>query len=295
MTALDGTSPLSAVKEPTPAPVEAAQAESPTTTEGSASQTIDESGKVSPKETTTTETEQVRFLTLDDVPEEHRPYVESLLKDRERQMMAAYTRKTQDVAKEKQKIDAYNMFEKNPEGTIRQIAQQMGFDVIPRGQQPVASQPGMVDTANWEPQTWDEVLVKAKEQAKESLMAEIRPLLEPLYANLQQVKSQGLENQLSQIDENWRIYEDEIKSNMEFIKPDLLKTAEGIKKLYRMSVPDDVFTSKATQTAIHQYEKKVKAAQIESKSKVNNTTPSIGKINSYDDAVKAAKKALNLT
>jgi hypothetical protein len=293
MTALDGTSPLSAVKEPTPAPAEAAQAESPVTTEGPASQTIEGESKVSPKDTTPPDTEQVRFLTLDDVPEEHRPYVESLLKERERQMMAAYTRKTQDIAKEKQKIDAYNMFEKAPEATIRQIAQQMGFDVVPRGQQ-VQAQPGMVDTANWEPQTWDEVLVKAKEQARESLMAEIRPLLEPLYANLQQVKSQGIENQLSQIDENWRIYEDEIKSNMEFIKPDLLKTAEGIKKLYRMSVPDDVFTSKATQAAIKQYEQKVKSAQIESKSKVNKTSPSIGKINSYDDAVKAAKKALNL-
>ena len=294
MTALDGTSPLSAVKEPTPAPAEAAQAEPPVTTEGPASQTIEGESKVSPKDTTPPDTEQVRFLTLDDVPEEHRPYVEGLLKDRERQMMAAYTRKTQDVAKEKQKIDAYNMFEKNPEGTIRQIAQQMGFDVVPRGNQPQA-QPGMVDTANWEPQTWDEVLVRAKEQARESLMAEIKPLLEPLYQNLQQVKSQGIENQLSQIDENWRIYEDEIKSNMEFIKPDLLKTAEGIKKLYRMSVPDEVFTSKATQQAIKQYEQKVKSAQIESKSKVNHTTPSIGKINSYDDAVKAAKKALNLT
>ena len=294
MTALDGTSPLSAVKEPTPAPAEAAQAEPPVTTEGPASQTIEGESKVSPKDTTPPETEQVRFLTLDDVPEEHRPYVEGLLKDRERQMMAAYTRKTQDVAKEKQKIDAYNMFEKNPEGTIRQIAQQMGFDVVPRGNQPQA-QAGMVDTANWEPQTWDEVLVRAKEQARESLMAEIKPLLEPLYQNLQQVKSQGIENQLSQIDENWRIYEDEIKSNMEFIKPDLLKTAEGIKKLYRMSVPDEVFTSKATQQAIKQYEQKVKSAQIESKSKVNHTTPSIGKINSYDDAVKAAKKALNLT
>lgn len=294
MTALDGTSPLSAVKEPTPAPAEAVQAESPVTTEGPASQTIEGESKVSPKDTTPPDTEQVRFLSLDDVPEEHRPYVEGLLKDRERQMMAAYTRKTQDVAKEKQKIDAYNMFEKNPEGTIRQIAQQMGFDVIPRGHQPQA-QSGMVDTANWEPQTWEEVLVRAKEQARESLMAEIKPLLEPLYQNLQQVKSQGIENQLSQIDENWRIYEDEIKSNMEFIKPDLLKTAEGIKKLYRMSVPDEVFTSKATQQAIKQYEQKVKSAQIESKSKVNHTTPSIGKINSYDDAVKAAKKALNLT
>jgi hypothetical protein len=288
MTELDGKSPLTAVEKPVDSTADAATETPSSTSEGSAGQNIEGESKTS---TDVTPSDTVRFLTLDDVPEEHRPYVESLLKDREKQMMAAYTKKTQELAKDRQKIEAYNAFERNPEAVIRQIAQQQGFDLIPRGQQ---QQQSIVDTAGWEPQTWDEVLQRAEERATARIIEQLKPMLGPLYENLQQVKSQSIENQLSQIDENWRIYEDEIKSNMEFIKPDLLKTAEGIKKLYRMSVPEEVFASRATQAAIKQFEAKTKAAQIEGKSKVNKTAPSIGKIESFHDAVMAAKKIHNM-
>jgi len=72
-----------------------------------------------------------------------------------------------------------------------------------------------------------------------------------------------------------------------------LQTPEGIKKLYRMSVPEEVFSSRATQAALKQFEAKTKAAQVGGKSKVNSA-PSIGKINSFNDAVLAAKKLHNM-
>jgi len=294
MNEVSGTAPLSAVQKPVEPPVgDTAKVDTSATDKGSASQTIDDGGKTSPKDATPSDSEPVRFLTLDDVPEEHRPYVEGILKEREKAMMAAYTKKTQDIAEVRKKAAMIDAFQQSPEATIRQVAQQMGFDVVPRGQQQ-AAQPNQPDQP-WEPQTWDEVIAKAEERAEQRILTKLSPMLQPLYDNLQQVKSQTIENQLSQIDENWRIYEDDVKANMEFIKPDLLKTPDGIKKLYRMSVPEEVYTSKATQQAIKQYEAKIKAAQVSGASKINKATPSTGKITSFNDAVRAAKQMLNQT
>jgi hypothetical protein len=292
MEGISGTAPMT-LQEPAPTTAEAAP-ETPLASESGSAQAITKEGegKTSPKEATSPESAQERFLTLDDVPEEHRPYVEALLKDREKQMMAAYTKKTQAIAQDRQKIDAYNAFERDPINTIQRIATQLGYDVSPRNSQQTAQQP--VDAVNWEPQTWDEVLARAEERTTQNIINTLKPLLAPLYQNLEEVKSQSIEHQLGQIDENWRIYEDDIKANMNYIKPDLLKTAEGIKKLYRMSVPEEVFSSRATQAALKQFEAKAKNAQIEGKSKVQKTAPNVGKINNFNDAVLAAKRLHNL-
>lgn len=291
---ISGSAPISAISEPSePTVDETATEQTQGSTEGpAASGSTTDGGKASTEATTPDQVE--RFLTLDDVPEEHRPYVEGLLKEREKQMMAAYTKKTQALAQDRQKVDAYNLLEKDPVGTIQRIAQHLGYDIAPKGQQATALQQGMTDTQEWEPQTWDEVLAKAEERATNRIIEQLRPVLEPLYQNLEETKSQGIEHQLSQIDDNWRIYEDDIKQNMQFIKPELLKTPEGIKKLYRMSVPEEVFSSRATQAAMKQWEAKSKAAQVEGKSKIAKTAPSVGRITSFNDAVMAAKRLHNL-
>lgn len=291
MEGLSGTAPLSAVSEPSGTTDTSATEPTQSQQEGSASQTTGD-GKAASAATTPNTAAEERFLTLDDVPEEHRPYVEGLLKEREKQMMAAYTKKTQAIAAERQKIDAFNQFERDPIGTIQRIAQNYGYQVAPAGQPQQMQQPA--NGQDWEPQTWDEVLARAEERATTRIIETLKPVLEPLYKNLEEVKSQGIEHQLSQIDDGWRIYEDEIKQNMQFIKPELLKTPEGIKKLYRMSVPEEVFSSRATQAALKQFEAKAKNAQIEGKSKVNRTAPQIGRIESFNDAVLAAKKFHNM-
>jgi hypothetical protein len=61
-----------------------------------------------------------------------------------------------------------------------------------------------------------------------------------------------------------------------------------------MSVPEEVFSSRATQAALKQFEAKAKNAQIEGKSKVQKTAPNVGKINNFNDAVLAAKRLHNL-
>ena len=70
-----------------------------------------------------------------------------------KQMQADYTKKMQAIAADRHKLEAYNAFEQNPEGTIRQLAQQYGLSLA-EARQVVQNE------EEFTPQTWDEVFAR---------------------------------------------------------------------------------------------------------------------------------------
>ncbi len=104
---------------------------------------------------------------LNDVPEELRPHVEAYAKNVEKQLKANYTRKTQEIGKQRQKIEAYDAFERDPEGTLRQIAERQGFTLNRAGGRDSNASPGnQVMGDQWQPQTWTEVFDAFAEKIK---------------------------------------------------------------------------------------------------------------------------------
>jgi hypothetical protein len=277
------------------APVtEAAPSASPEAPEGQAKE-IKAEGQAKAPEVTAEQIE--KFLSLDDVPEELRPHLEGLLAKKEKEMQAAFTRKTQAIATDRQKIELIKQFEANPAEMIKKIAPNYGLTVSPAYNAPQQGEqyqnPGQqpVDWNNYEPQTWNELRSNIKEDTINEVLEKLSPILQPLIQTLGETKSQAIEQQLGQIDSNWKIYEDDIKANMAYIKPELLKTPDGIAKLYRMSVPQDVLDERATQIALKKYQDKAKSAAIDSNSKSKNTTtpPLSGKL-SWNEAYQEAKR-----
>jgi hypothetical protein len=285
--ALEGQTGVQPTKEMATAPA-------PATTEGRASEPKQDEGRVVKTPEPTTPTEE-RFLTLDDVPEDERPLAEKLSARLEKEYKAAYTKKTQAIANDRRKIEIYDQFEKDPINTLTSIAQQYGLQISRANQnqqQQGQQSPVQQDIGpDWQPETWDQVLEMAEQRAEQRILTKLRPILEPVIGTVEKIKSDTIETTLDKIDANWKLYEDEIKANMA-LAPALIQNPAGIAKLYRMSVPEDVLTSRATQAALKKFEEKAKAASVESKSHAQQTTPAYKGGGSFQDAVDAAKRQL---
>jgi hypothetical protein len=282
--ALEGQTGVQPTKESVTAPA-------PATTEGRASDTQKDEGRAqAPAPTTTDE----RFLTLDDIPEDQRELATVLSAKLEKEYKAAYTKKTQNIADVKRKAEIYDAFEKDPHTMLNNIAGQYGYQLTRANQtQPQqAQQMSQQDIGpDWQPETWGQVLEMAESRAEKRILDKLRPVIEPLLQNVEKIRSDTIETQLDRIDGNWKLYEDEIKENMR-LAPALIQSPSGIAKLYRMSVPEDVLTSRATQAALKKFEEKAKAASVESKSHATKTTPEYKGGGSFQDAVDAAKRQL---
>ena|SRR3990167_1932043 len=150
-----------------------------------------------------------------------------------KQMQADYTKKMKFISSSKQKIDAYERFEKNPHEAVRLLAQQYGIKIEePKKQE------------DWNPQTWDEVKAKSKEEAKDEVLRELSPYLNEVKA----IKKQAIEKQLSDIDPQWQLYEDQMSENLQK-HPSLVSDPAT---LYRISVPAEVHEQRAMKKAIEQ-------------------------------------------
>jgi len=223
---------------------------------------------------------------LNDVPEELRPHVEAYAKNVEKQLKANYTKKTQEIAKHRQKIEAYDAFERDPEGTLRQIAERQGF-TLNRG---AGRDPSNLNAGNqvmgdgWQPQTWSEVFDAFAEKIKGGLLGDLKPVFD----NIQTLTTKNIETQLSEIDPDWKLYEDDMISNLK-THPTL---AKDVSKLYKMSVPDEVLESRATQKALKRFEDKAHSAKVGSKSSVATSYSTAKKVSTFDDAVSEAKRLL---
>ena len=211
-----------------------------------------------------------------DLPPEVQKQVNALRK----QLQGSYSKKTQTIAQQRQKIEAYDAFNRDPVGNLTQMAQRLGYKLTQ------AQQDAIDQNQPWEPQTWDEVLSKATEKAKQELMQE----LGPVFSEVQNIKKEGIKSQLSEIDPGWQQYESEMKAVLD-AHPSMAKDPA---MLYRMSVPPDVMESRANQRALKKMEAKVAGGRVASSS-TTNRQPSTGLPTgpvTFQQAYEAAKKKL---
>lgn len=230
-------------------------------------------GTTPDKGATQTAAEDVFFdpKSIEDKPELQAAY---------KQMQAAFTKKTQGIARSREKIAAYESFERDPIGTMQAMAQRMGYNLTPAQ----AAQAAAAAT-NGEPEefkSWGEV----KDWIKKDLMGEIKQSLAPVFEGVQKVTASNIEKQLTELDPNWRMYEDDMKATLNE-HPSLVK---DVAKLYRLSVPEEVLSSRATQAALRKLEEKGKAATVHGSTTATKTQPALKKASSFDEAVAIARE-----
>jgi len=187
------------------------------------------------------------------------------LKPAYKQMQAAFTKKMQGISAYKQKIEAYDQFMRDPIGQMQQVAQQYGYS-LSRAQAAAAVQEQQGQSPqNWEPQSWDEVMSKAEERAEQRIMAKLQPFL----GNVQKQTATNIERQLSEIDPQWRAYEDDMRSMLQQ-HPTLVN---DVSMLYRLSVPEEVLTSRAVQTALSKFQSKTEQAKVSGITRTSRSEP----------------------
>lgn len=211
------------------------------------------------------------------------------LKPAYKQMQAAFTKKMQGISGDKQKIEAYNQFMSDPIGQMQQVAKQYGYSLT-RAEAAKAINQQQEQAQQWEPQTWDDVITRTKKETREEIMRELQPFL----GNVQKVTAQNIKHQLSEIDPQWRTYEDDMRSTLQ-AHPTLVN---DVAKLYRLSVPEEVLTSRAVQTALAKFQSKAEQAKVSSTTKTSRSEPAMPDItkmksgDAFNAAVEMARKKL---
>jgi hypothetical protein len=128
-------------------------------------------------------------------------------------------------------------------------------------------------------------LSRAKDEARREIMEELKPVL----GNVQAMRAESIEKQLDSIDSNWRVYEDEMRKNLQ-LAPNLVNDPA---KLYKFSVPDEVLEARATQKALARFEAKTKSAVVGGKTETSRGIPADEKITDFASAAAAAKRRLS--
>lgn len=247
-------------------------------TEAETDQSVDgQSGE----ETTQQGTSEDTFFDPRDVQDD--PKLQAAYKH----MQSAFSKKMQSISEQRQKIDAYDAFYQNPIEQVQKIAQQYGYKLNPAQAQEVGK--ALETDANaqdWQPNNWNDVMQRATEMAEERIMQKMNPML----SQVQDMRKQSIESQLSEIDPTWQQYEDRMKSSLAN-HPSL---SNDPAMLYRVSVPQEVLESRATQAALRKMETRQQSAQVSGKS-TTSKNPTSGlpeKAVSFEEAVNAAKKSL---
>jgi hypothetical protein len=203
------------------------------------------------------------------------------LKPAYKQMQAAYTKKTQELAKNRQKVEAYDAFAANPVQALQNLAAQYGFSLSK-----AEARQAMQEQSNeeWQPKTWEEVFQRAEERATSKILAQLQPII----GNVQRMQANSIENQLNSIDANWRVYEDDMRQNLQR-HPTLVN---DVGMLYRLSVPEEVYTSRAVQAALSKFESKARQATVGSKTEAPRAGAAPRNVNNFSEAVEEAKRML---
>ena len=195
-----------------------------------------------------------------------------------KQMQAAYTKKAQSIADNRRKVEAYDAFMTDPLSQVRSLAAQYGLEIA----QPGAKQPQPEIKKDFEPQTWDEVFGEVEKR----VMEKFQDRMKPVFDNVQQITAQNIEKQLDSIDPSWKLYEDDMMANIKN-HPTLVK---DVSKLYRMSVPEEVLTSRAVQQALKKMEDKGKSAQVHGGQSSTKTSSVPKKAATFQEAINQARE-----
>lgn len=216
------------------------------------------------------------FFDPNTVPEELKPAY--------KQMQAQFTKRMQAISKDRQKIEAYDSFMSDPVGQLQNLASQYGFSIT-RGQaQQALQQQQAQQQQDWQPQSWDDVMARATELAEQRVLQKLSPVI----GNVQQMHASSIEAQLDKLDSNWRNYEDDMRQNLRE-HPSLVR---DVAKLYRLSVPEEVSNSRATQAALAKLQAKTQQAQVGGKSSTSVSAPSLKQAASFEEAVQQAREML---
>ena len=166
-----------------------------------------------------------------------------------KQMQAAFTKRMQGLKEVEEKIQAYDAFSQDPINQMKTMAERYGYDLVHQGQQP-APQNG----EDFQPTTWDQVFEQASEMAERRIMDKLSPMLN----EVQSMKATAIEKALDDVDPMWRNYEKEMMENLR-LYPEMAKKPAD---LYRLSVPQSVMESRATQAALQKLENKTKSGAV---------------------------------
>jgi hypothetical protein len=222
--------------------------------------------------------------SLKDLPSEQQESLNAAFK----QMQGAFTKRMQGIGKESDKLKSYNAFMENPMGQMQALAAQNGYQLTPMNQ---AQPTGDANGHPWDttpPATWQDVESRIVDSAVNKAMQQFQGNLQPIMSNIQNLTTNNIETQLDGLDPNWRVYEDAMKEKLAS-HPTLVG---DVATLYRLSVPQEVLESRATQAAIKRLEDKGKNAHPGVKSTSVKTKPTARKVESFQDAVDSAKEQL---
>lgn len=276
----DGTSPVTMPEGITPAAPDATgtTAAAPDASSGQATgQTSPDTGQAAAPQAS----DEPTFFDPSTLPPELMPGY--------KQMQAAFTKKMQGISGDRNKITAYDEFMRDPIGQMQTVAKQYGYSLT-RAEAAQQLQAQQQQTQNWEPQTWDDVISRTKAETREEIMRELQPFL----GNVQKVTAQTIERQLSEIDPQWRTYEDDMRSKLQK-HPTLVN---DVAELYRLSVPEEVLTSRAVQTALSKFQSKAEQAKVGSTTRTSRAEPAPPDITKLKDgdafnmAVELARKKI---
>lgn len=205
-----------------------------------------------------------------------------------KQMQGTFTKKMQAISGHKEKVAAYDAFMANPVAELQRMAAQYGYKLDRPG---TGNQDGngrqAANNENWEPKTWDDVMAKAEERAVAKAYDRIMGEISPLIGNVQEMRAKTIEHQLAEIDPNWQQYEDEMRDTLKE-HPSLVK---DVAKLYRLSVPEEVLTSRSVQAALRKLQDKTQAGHVGTSTRTKSQ-PAPKKVTSFQEAVQAAKAEL---
>ena len=175
-----------------------------------------------------------------------------------KRMQGDYTRKTQDLARQrkdlesaKDKASQYDAFMRDPVSNIRRLASQYKIDMT-------AANGEKDQLRDWQPQTWGEVLEKATARAKEEAKQEVLSEIQPLLTGYQQLRKENIESHLNKIAPDWKEYE----ADMAALLQEHPTLANDPAKLYRLAVPSERAESAAYTRALEHLQRKVDSSQL---------------------------------
>ena len=260
--------------EPTPASGQATTAE-PSGTTAAAPQSSGGGQSANPGQTTSNGPDSGHTESFFDPKDlEGKPELQAAYK----QMQSKWTKELQKFKQSKSKVDAYDAFIKDPAGTMQQLAQQYGYQLVQRGQD--------AKPDDFKPQTWDDVLTQAEKRAHQKIMKELDPML----GEIRNMKQQNVEQYLDNHFSDWRTYEDDMLETLQ-AHPSLANDPD---KLYRLSVPNEVWEARATKRAMEKLRASSENGQVSGANTTRTPTTDDGppKGGSINDHVAYAKEQL---
>jgi hypothetical protein len=254
----------------------------------------DDSGQDNPQDGTQADTivfDPREFDRLkSELPGDVKGQLEAFMKN----IQGDYTRKNQALSETRRKVEAYNAFESDPRGTITQLAQQMGFKLVPAdstGQDAQSDQYQGWTPDKGNPESWKDVTAYLGSMVEGLMKKHVGSNMAPVFQQLQEYRKNTIESRLNDIDPSWRQYEESMMSNLSKYPA----MANDVELLYRASVPSEVLESRATQKAQARMQNKIKSSQVSGGSTTRTKAEEqniSSKPRSFEEAYQLAKDTL---